>query len=265
MPILGSVGAGSGKGFGLTASTPKDPTTVEYLVIAGGGSGGHYGGGGGAGGYRANVSGEPSGGSSPAEGSKTLDPKTDYALTVGAATNDSIFDDITSLKGGSSGKPGQGGNGQFGSGGGQHGTGQGPHTPTNAAGTTGQGSPGGAGVQGTDQAGAGGGAGGQGSNSHGPGGIGYDSSITGASVGRGGGGGNAPDQGFGGGYSGNGPGEVNTGGGGMVAPGGSGVVIIRYPDTYNLTASAGLTTSTDVDGDYKATSFTAGTGTFQLG
>ena len=84
MPLLGTIAAGSGKGFGLTAASPKEPTTVEYLVIAGGGNGAHNGGGGGAGGYRANISGEPSGGSSPAEGSKTLDPKTDYAVTAGS-------------------------------------------------------------------------------------------------------------------------------------------------------------------------------------
>ena len=124
---------------------------------------------------------------------------------------------------------------------------------------------GGTGTQGSDQSGAGGGSSGNGANGHGAGGAGLNSAITGTSVGRGGGGGNAPDQGYGGGYSGNGPGEANTGGGGMVAPGGSGIVIIRYPGTYTLTASGGLTTTTDIDGAYKATSFTAGTGTFQLG
>ena len=44
----------------------------------------------------------------------------------------------------------------------------------------------------------------------------------------------------------------------MVAPGGSGVVIIKYPDAYTLTASAGLTTSTGTSGDFKVTSMTAG-------
>ena len=255
-------------GFG-GGETPLEPTTVEYLIIAGGGSGGHNGGGGGAGGYRANVSGEASGGQTSAEPAKTLDPDTDYAVTIGAASNNSVFDGITSLKGGATGggggQPGQGGNGQFGSGGGQGGTGQGGHSPSNAAGTTGQGMPGGSGTQGSDQAGAGGGASGQGANAHGPGGAGVNSDITGSTVGRGGGGGNAPNQGYGGGYAGNGPGVANTGGGGMVAPGGSGVVIIKYPDAYTLTASAGLTTSTGTSGDFKVTSITAGTGTFQLG
>ena len=51
----------------------------------------------------------------------------------------------------------------------------------------------------------------------------------------------------------------------MVAPGGSGIVIVRYPKDYTVTASGGLTTLTVTDGDYRATSFTAGTGTFQLG
>ena len=51
MPLLGTLAAGSGKGFGLTAASPKEPTTVEYLVIAGGGNGGHNGGGYHGGGY----------------------------------------------------------------------------------------------------------------------------------------------------------------------------------------------------------------------
>ena len=255
-------------GFGSGGAAPLDPTTVEYVIIGGGGTGNHSGGGGGAGGYRANVSGEASGGQTSAEPSKTLDTYTDYALTVGAAYNSSVLDSITSLLGGHCGggsQPGQGGEGLYGCGGGQGGTAQGPHSPTNAAGTTGQGMAGGTGTQGSDQAGAGGGTTGNGPNGHGPGGVGLASSITGSSVGRGGGGGNGPDGGFGGGYSGNGPGEANTGGGGMVAPGGSGIVIIRYPVAYTATASVGLTASTVIDGDYKATSFTAGTGTFQLG
>jgi hypothetical protein len=72
MPLLSTRGANSAKGFGFTSKGKKAPTTVEYLVIAGGGSGGHNGGGGGAGGYRANVTGEPSGGGGGTQPSYTF-------------------------------------------------------------------------------------------------------------------------------------------------------------------------------------------------
>jgi hypothetical protein len=39
MPLLGSRGGGSAKGFGLTAGGAA-PVNVDYLVVAGGGSGG---------------------------------------------------------------------------------------------------------------------------------------------------------------------------------------------------------------------------------
>jgi hypothetical protein len=42
--------------------------------------------------------------------------------------------------------------------------------------------------------------------------------------------------------------------------GGSGVVILRYPDTRTITIGAGLTGSTATDGSYKVTTFTAGSG-----
>ena len=46
MPILSSRGAGSAKGFGLTAG--ENIVNIEFLVIAGGGgAGGCFGGGGG--------------------------------------------------------------------------------------------------------------------------------------------------------------------------------------------------------------------------
>jgi hypothetical protein len=60
---------------------------------------------------------------------------------------------------------------------------------------------------------------------------------------------------------------VNTGGGGGggVAPagvaGGSGIVILKYADTFTITIGAGLTGSTAApSGGYKVTSITAGTG-----
>ena len=51
MPILSSRGAGSAKGFGLTAGGGISyPFDIEFLVVAGGG--GAQAGAGGAGGYR---------------------------------------------------------------------------------------------------------------------------------------------------------------------------------------------------------------------
>ena len=71
--------------------------------------------------------------------------------------------------------------------------------------------------------------------------------------------------------------RANTGGGGGGAAwpgsgwgyngssGGSGVVILRYPNTYTLTnPGSGLTMSTATDGSDKVTTLTAGTGNIQL-
>ena len=124
------------------------------------------------------------------------------------------------------------------------------------------------------------------STSGGDGGNGLSSSITGASVARAGGGGggaytyaNASQPGVGQAGGGNGNGAQNGsgfnatantgsggGGGGYPAPvsggsGGSGVVILRYPNSKTLTASSGLTHTTLTDGADKVTTITAGTGT----
>ena len=63
-------------------------------------------------------------------------------------------------------------------------------------------------------------------------------------------------------------GTANLGGGGggstggnQGGAGGSGVVIIKYSNTYTPTIGAGLTSSTATSGAYKITTFTAGTGT----
>jgi hypothetical protein len=59
------------------------------------------------------------------------------------------------------------------------------------------------------------------------------------------------------------PGVANTGGGGggYSQPGGSGIVILKYPDSYTLTIGAGLTGSTAApSGGFKVTTITAGTG-----
>ena len=72
MPILGSFGAGSAKGFGLTGKSAA-PIDVDYLVVAGGGAGTY--GGGGAGGYRTSFPG----------GTKlTLEAGTSIPITIGA-------------------------------------------------------------------------------------------------------------------------------------------------------------------------------------
>jgi hypothetical protein len=65
---------------------------------------------------------------------------------------------------------------------------------------------------------------------------------------------------------------VNTGGGGGGSgalngnggTGGSGVVIIKYPSSLTITPGAGLTSSTVTSGDYKITTFTAGTDTITV-
>jgi hypothetical protein len=120
MPLLGSRGAGSARGFGFFGGKKK--VDVEFLVIAGGGAGGtsfnSYGaGGGGAGGYRTASDYELFAGES-------------YTVTVGAggsaASNpnpgsNSVLDTITSTGGGrgdsdsfnrAAGNGGSGGGGQ---------------------------------------------------------------------------------------------------------------------------------------------------------
>ena len=162
---------------------------------------------------------------------------------------------------------------------------------TNLSGITGQGGPGGAhsGNAGHLGGSGGGGAGGAtpptvSGNAGTAGAAGLASSITGSSVTRGGGGGGgsysnsgpgaggAGGGGLGGRYS-NVPGvagTANTGGGGgggqgnfnggwsVGGTGGSGVVILRYPNTYTITLGAGLTGSTATDGSDKVTTITAG-------
>jgi hypothetical protein len=70
-------------------------------------------------------------------------------------------------------------------------------------------------------------------------------------------------------------GTANTGGGGggganetgffNGATGGSGIVIIKYPDTLTISNSGGgLTFSTASSGGFKVTTFTAGTGNIQF-
>ena len=67
MPILGSFGAGSARGFGETAGGAA-AVEVEYVIIAGGGSGGKdLSGGGGAGGFRLSFGNTPLSSGEPIE------------------------------------------------------------------------------------------------------------------------------------------------------------------------------------------------------
>jgi hypothetical protein len=257
----------------------KSAISLDYLVIAGGGAGGNYaGGGGGAGGYLEGTS-------------ASYFTGVPYTVTIGAggasstlSGSGSQFAAITTTGGGGGASvfnPGSnGGSGGGGSGG-----------QTGGTGVAGQGNAGGTGYPSRQLGGGGGGANAAGNNFNsgtvaGSGGSGKASSITGSSVTRaGGGGGGSQDiyTGAGGGGAGGGGnggfaapgggGGTNTGGGGggggnnagtgqPGGAGGSGIVILRIPNAYGYTVSAGLTfnESTSVAG-FKVISFTAGTGT----
>jgi len=244
------------------------PISVEYLVIGGGGGGESGGfqagwGGGGAGGYRTNVSGQTSGGGSSAEVLLTLLLNVQYPVTIGAGGsytrgNNTTFHNIISLGGGGFSNA----SGQVGSGAGRF------------VGTPGQGTDGGSPVAMGGPGGGGAGSAGSPSNSlnGANGGNGLSSNITGTAVTRAGGGGGAPSPaggsvsglgGTGGGGSLGPPtdvaGSVNTGSGG--SPGGSGIIIIRIPNTFTATFTAGVsqTMSTAVAGSKVYTITAAGT------
>jgi len=313
VPIRNSVGLGLGGIVSLKgnagSSGPPAPSAVDYLVVAGGGSGGEFkwlydagtgyevflfGGGGGGGGVKTGTG-------------LAVSAGTTYTVTVGAASNNSVFSTITSTAGGygASYANGYGGNG--GSGGGSTVFGQ-CNIAENwsnlfqayPAGSTvggGQGYDGGAyyNVGGvnydsnvvTGVSGGGGGGGEVGStDGNGAGGDGVASSISGTSVTYGGGGGGVgfygsatPNcvtglAGDGGGAAGSTTtgidGTVNTGGGGGAAGftqankntgpviggyntkyggnGGSGIVIVRYADTFAAASTTGSPTYTNTGG-----------------
>lgn len=276
----------------MLSGNPKKVSQVilDMLLVAGGGAGNF--GGGGAGGYREISSeviqaGVPINVTVGAGGAKVFS-----AVYPGSGQN-SVFDTQTA-SGGGAGAPGgnysgdrtgnMGVAGGSGGGAGQYfgtgGTGNiGGYTPVE--GYRGGATPsylqayGGAGGGGAGQIGADG----TGSSS-GSGGAGRASSITGTSIYRGGGGAGGGRQdypkgsaGIGGGGSFNSPGTANTGGGGggrgtdglWGESGGSGVVIIKYPDTASLTVGAGLVSSTVSSGGFKVTTFTAGSDTVIFG
>ena len=247
--------------------------TVDYLLVAGGGGGGGNGwehGGGGGGGI---LSGSLSSG--------TLTKSTTYPIVVGgggpAYTNgaDSTAFSRTAIGGGHGGTSGGAGGGGNLSG------------VAGGAGTAGQGNAGGVGEYyttpagnggtGGNLAGGGGGGGGHNSNKAGDGGAGGTYSISGASVtyAGGGGGGQYSQPGGAGGAGGGGygarsnnsqppgPGSDGLGGGGGggynygPAAGGSGVVIIRYPDSYALATSTTGGPTVSTTGGYRIYKWTS--------
>jgi len=279
---------------GLTIATPF---LVDYLVVAGGGGGAI--GGGGAGGLRTSWPGG-SGGGGNSESSLSLNIATNYNVAIGSGGsygnnssqasnggNSSIagsgLTTITSIGGGGGAHaPSAGSDGSIGGSGGGGGFGDTSATYDGGLGTANQGFRGGSGSRlgGGGGAGAGSTGGNRSGNNGGPGGNGLSLNISGTATYYAGGGGgvswnayNAPGGSGGGGNggssastSGRTSGTANTGGGGGGAwqtgdNGGSGVVIIRYPNTKTITAGAGLTATTAAVGTDSVTTFTAGTGT----
>ena len=257
-------GIQQGDGFG------QRPPAVDYVVVGGGGSNGNVGGG--AGGFLAGVSPVPNG--------QTL------LVTVGAGgsggTNGgaSVLGQISAAGGGygagNSGSPA----GSGGSGGG------GFNTNYPGQGIAGQGFPGGYSVN-TTGGGGGGGAsmagqdGNSSTNLGGDGGNGIGTTIGGAlAVYAGGGSGyGSTASGSGGAGGGGAPGAngtANTGGGGGAntaggTSGGSGIVIVSYPDTYAAptTTTGSPTVSTSGSGSFYTNSnsftYTPSSSTYNLG
>lgn len=173
----------------------------------------------------------------------------------GAPGNTSAFGPIWSTGGASGGREYQSASGHGGSG-----AGGGAQNLSvlryGSPGIPGQGYAGGN-MQGSSaNAGGGGGAGGAGAQP--TAGVGVSSSITGTPVTRATGGpGNTNSSGS----SNTGDGGGSGFGAQLAGNGGSGVVILRYPSSITLTIGAGLTSSTITVGGNKVTTFTAGSDT----
>jgi len=229
-----------------------------------------------------------------AGGARGVTTDTSGLATNGSNGSNSVFATITSSGGGGGGRgdPGTPGTGNNGGSGGGGGTANVSGSSTAGTGTANQGRDGGAGRNrnGDSNNLNGGGGGGAsvagtsaGDNQLGNGGAGVASSITGTSITYAGGGGGASfADGVASGGTGGGVGArvnpspsnaeagiANTGGGGgggaqpttsEAGAGGSGVVILKYPDFYAISVTAGLTHSTVTSGGFRVTTFTAGTG-----
>lgn len=256
---------------GWGKSSYAGPPSVEYLVVGGGGGG--SGGGGGAGGMR-------SGSALNVTGGVAITVVVGVGGALNVSGGSSTFGEITSIGGGKGADGSSAGSG--GSGGGGCGfvaylTIVGPGT-----GIAGQGYGGGSGAysgnisNGYSYGGGGGGAGGQGGNAYsysaGAGGAGSSSSITGTAVTyAAGGGGTYRTQsglyysGLGGGSTssdganglGGGGGGVGSIGSGGSSAGGSGTVIIRYPNTYADPASVTGSPTVTNTGGYKIYQWTS--------
>ena len=262
--------------------------TVNFLVVAGGGGAGrtdsYYGGGGGAGGFRSSTDGR--GGGQSSDTALELTPLTNYTVTVGAGGaestsntakgttgSDSVFATITSKGGGGAGAYDATGDGlDGGSGGGAGGNDQANTGGSALTSPVVHGYAGGNSAAGVGEGGAGGGGAGRagasttttsGSN----GGAAKAATITGSTVYYAAGGGGKRGWGGSHGSAGsNAVGGANSGDGGngpnfgtSAADGQSGIVILKYPSSNTLTIGSGLTSSTATSGDFKITTFTAGT------
>jgi hypothetical protein len=257
----------------MTMPASNAPTSVEYLVVAGGGGGGTYRGGGGGGGgisYSTNAGVSPSTAYTITVGGGGTGVSSTTQAIGNNGSNSSIsgsgFTTVTSLGGGGGGGGTLAGSaGGAGGGGGTSGTNV---ASAGGAGTIGQGNNGGAGftVGGTGGSLAGGGGGGaNATSSGGAGGAGglyaisgtytYYAGGGGGSAGTSAGGGTGGTGGLGGGGTGGSypaagtSGTTNTGGGAGgtwfgegANNGGSGIVIVRYLDSYAELTTTGSPT-----------------------
>ena len=283
--------------FSITVVPSNAPPTIEYLVVAGGGGAGvssvYYAGGGGAGGFRTatgyvvstatpitvvvgaggavaggagggdssfgtitstgggaganlnsttGINGGSGGGSGPSWGSYTN--ASDFTYGTGITGQGNNGGHYPSLSGNGNWVSGSGGGGA----GGMGSTGSSTYTGSSYPYPTVNGAPGGDGLQSSITGTATWYAGGGGGSGVGPG------NDTGGNGGQGGGG-RGNNGGFGNGGS---AGTANTGGGGGAGwAGGSGIVVIRYADTYDAaTATTGSPTVT-VAGGYRVYKFTS--------